>query len=140
MNKVSVKAHTRKSKNGKTVSIKAHERKARSKKSVAGQTSAGQEFEKKQQVESPNAAYEQGLKGLSASDKAAWVAYEKKRMEAARSGKVRQGLFSSKSTPLKSTSKRDEVFQRLEDIQTRNKETNNTKRKGLFGGLFGKRF
>lgn len=140
MNKVSVKAHTRKSKNGKTVSIKAHERKARSKKNVAGQTSAGQEFEKKQQVESPNAAYEQGLKGLSASDKAAWVAYEKKRMAAARSGKVRQGLFSSKSTPQKSTSKRDEVFQRLEDIQKRNKETNNTKRKGLFGGLFGKRF
>ena len=140
MNKVSVKSYTRKSKNGKTVTIRAHERRARSKKNVAGQTSAGQEFEKKQQEESPNAAYEQGLKGLSASDKAAWVAYEKKRMAAARSGKVRQGLFSSKSTPQKSTSKRDEVFQRLEDIQKRNKETNNTKRKGLFGGLFGKRF
>lgn len=140
MNKVSVKSYTRKSKNGKTVTIKAHERRARSKKNVAGQTSAGQEFEeKKQQVESPNAAYEQGLKNLSASDKAAWIAYEKRRMAAIRSGKVRQGLFSSKNTPQKSTSKRDEVFQRLEDIQQRNKEAN-TKRKGLFGGLFGKRF
>ena len=124
MNKVSVKSYTRKTKSGKTITIRAYERRGRGKKSAKG--NEGAEFENKKaqqqsQADDKTAKYREGLKNLSAEDKAAWISFEKRRRAMIANGQpLRQGLKSTFASTPKKASAKDEVFTRLEAIQKRN--------------------